>query len=510
MTLTGTGQPERLNAADVTQSLLPVLGVPPAIGRWFDPKDDAPGAPRTAVLMYRDWQSKFGGNPGVIGRRIVLDGRAHDIIGVMPREFRLPELQQPALIMPLQLDRNRTMLGQFHFDGIARLKPGVTTARADANLARLLPTVSRSFPAPPGFTVNLFERLRLRPDIRPLKQQVVGDVSSLLWVLMGGIGLVLLIACANVANLLLVRADGRQQELAVRAALGATRSRVAAELLIESLVIGLVGSVVGLALADGGVRLLLRLAPSGLPRLSDIGVDARVLIFALVAGVLVSLLFGLAPVWRYTGAAIGTRLRQGGQSPGQGRREHRMAKVFVTLQVALAFVLLVCSGLMIRTFVALVNVNPGFAESGQLQTFRIAIQPGERPPAAAVLQTERAIADKLRALPGVASVAYTSSVPMGGREKPRCHLDRGPDLRRGKGDAGPPVRVRLPGVPVRDGDAARRRPDVHLERDAGRAAGRAGVGDVCPRGMGHAGGGPRQADPRVAEGRLAPGHRRRR
>ena len=200
----------------------------------------------------------------------------------------------------------------------------------------MLPIVLRSFPPPPGYSLKMFEDARMGPNLRTLKQHVVGDVGKLLWVLMGGIGFVLLIACANVANLLLVRAQGRQQELAIRAALGATPWRIASELLFENLVLALLGGVLGLALAYAALRVLVAMAPGGLPRLQEIGIDGPTLLFSLAASLVASLLFGSVPVLKYAGKHLGTGLRQGGRSMSEGRERHRSRNVLVVVQVALA------------------------------------------------------------------------------------------------------------------------------------------------------------------------------
>jgi len=212
------------------------------LGRWFSRADDTPGSPVTVMLDYGYWQRRFGGDRSIVGRAITVDGKPRQVIGVMPRNFRFLDNDQPALILPLQFDRDKTTLGQFSFNGIARLRAGITLAAANADIQRLIPTVWGSFPAPLGFSINLFQTARMGAKVRPLRQDVVGDVSTLLWVLMGSIGVVLLIACANVANLLLVRAEGRHQELAVRAALGASRWRIASDFLLESVVIGILAA----------------------------------------------------------------------------------------------------------------------------------------------------------------------------------------------------------------------------------------------------------------------------
>jgi predicted permease len=328
------GEPEHARGLDVTDGTLPVLEVTPALGRLFTRQDDSPGAPQTVLLSYDYWQQKFGDASSVIGRSITADGKPREIIGVLPKGFHFLDEQHAALILPFQWDRNKTKLGNFSQRALARLKPGVTIAQANADMARLLPVVLRSFPAPKG----------------PLKKDVVGDVGNVLWVLMGSIVLVLLVACANVANLLLVRVEGRRQELAIRSALGAGWGQIAKELLFESLVLGVAGSLIGLAFAYGALRVLVAIAPTGLPRLHEIGIDLPVLLFTLALALFTSLLIGAIPVIKYAGASLNSALREGGRALSQSRERHHARKALVVVQVALALVLLICSGLMIRTF----------------------------------------------------------------------------------------------------------------------------------------------------------------
>ena len=412
--LTGQGSPEQVHALDVTEGVLPILGVAPMLGRWFSPADTAPGAPDTVMLEYGCWQRRFSGDRSIVGRMITVDGKPRQVIGVMPRSFRFLDGEPPALFLPLQFDRNKTVLGQFSFDGIARLRPGVTLAEANTDIQRLLPTVWNSFPAPPGFSIDLFHKARLGPKVRPLSQDVVGDIGKLLWVLMGSIGVVLLIACANVANLLLVRAEGRHQELAIRGALGASRWNIAADFLLESLVIGILGSCLGLLLAEGALRLLVAIAPQGLPRLQDIGIDLSVFAFTVSVSLFCSLLFGSIPALRYAGARVGTGLREGGRTASQGRERHRTRNTLVIIQVCLAFVLLICSGLMIRTFRALTQVDAGFDSKAGIQTVRLNIPEAEVPKADTVVHMEQAIVQRMAAIPGVTAVALGNSVPMDG------------------------------------------------------------------------------------------------
>jgi predicted permease len=418
LNVTGAGEPEHVQGLDVTDGTLPILGVTPVLGRVFTRRDDSPGAPQTVLLSYGYWQRKFGGATSVIGRSITVDGKPREVIGVLPKGFHFLDWQDAALILPFQWDRSKTKLGNFSEEAVARLKPGVTMAQASADMARLLPVVQRTFPAPEGFSVSLFEKARISPNLRPLKQDVIGDVGNVLWVLMGSIVLVLLVACANVANLVLVRVEGRRQELAIRSALGAGWERIAGELMFESLTLGVVGSLIGLALAYGALRVLVAIAPTGLPRIHEIGIDFPVLLFAIGLALLTSVLIGLIPVIKYAGARANSGLREGGRALSQSRERHRARKTLVVVQVALALVLLICSGLMIRTFRALMHVSPGFVDPDTVQTFRFSI-PGTQIPDTEperVVRMHEAILNKLTAVPGVSSVGLSTTVPLDGHD----------------------------------------------------------------------------------------------
>ena len=370
--VTGIGDPEELRALLVTYGTLQALDVQPAVGQWFSQADDTPGSPETVLLTFGYWQRRFGGDNSVVGRTLLVDSKPRTVIGVMPRDFRFLDLD-PELILPEQFDRNTLFLGSFGQHGIARLKPGVTLQQANADLGRMLGIWLKAWPVPPGASRALFESARMAPKLRPLKGDVVGDIGTMLWVLMGTIGLVLLIACANVANLLLVRAEGRQQELAIRAALGAAWGRIAREMLLESLTLGVLGGVLGLGLAYGSIRILVTRGPAALPRLGEIGIDPLVLAFCFAVSMFAGLLFGLIPVIKYAGPHLATALRAGGRTMSQSRERHRARNTLVVVQVALALVLLVGSGLMIRTFQALRNIQPGFTRPAEVQLLRIAI-----------------------------------------------------------------------------------------------------------------------------------------
>ena len=412
-TVTGVAAPEEVQSLAVTSEVLPLLGVGPLLGRTFSAEDDLPGARPTVILTWGYWQRRFGGDGSVIGRRILVDGEGREVIGVMPRGFRFLD-RAVDVVSPFQLDRSQVELGRYVFQSLARLRPGATLADAGADLARLVPVAIDAFPPPRGYTRARFKQSDLRPRLRPLKEEVTGDLGHTLWVLMGALGLLLLIACANVANLLLVRAEGRKQELAVRAALGAGRGRIARELLIESMLLGLLGGVAGLFVARGGLEALLALRPAGLPRLDQIAIDPRALAFTLALSLLAGLLFGLLPALRYARPSLAPALRSGGRSMSQSRQRHRTQKALVVVQVATALVLLVCSGLMVRTLHALSRVDPGFTHPDEVEMFHLSIPDADVPQAERVTRMQQDLLARITALPGVASAALADIAPLSG------------------------------------------------------------------------------------------------
>jgi len=409
--VTGLAEPEEVRTLDVTDGVLPILGVRPLVGRLFTRGDDAPGTPETAILTAGYWRTRFGADATAIGRTLVIDGEPREIIGVLPDSFRFMD-RSFAVVLPLRLDPAKVFLGNFSYSAIARLKPGITIAQANADVARMIPAALRRYPPFPGYTTKMFEEARLAPALRSMKDDLLGDIGRVLWILMGTLAIVLLIACANVANLLLVRAEGRQQELAIRAALGAGTGRIARELLVESLILGAGGGLFGLALAAGGLRLLTAIAPAHLPRLESISIDPPVVLFTLAISLLAGLLFGSIPVLKYAGPQLGAALRMGGRTSSDSKERHRTRSTLVVVQVALALVLLIGSGLMIRTFRALKHVSPGFTQAETVQTLRISIPTSEVKDAADVIRMHQAIVDKVSAIPGVSSVGLTSQVPM--------------------------------------------------------------------------------------------------
>jgi putative ABC transport system permease protein len=413
VTVTGRGEPEQIEALMVTDGTLPLLGVRPSLGRTFTKEDDAPGTPDTVLLSQAYWLRAFNGSPAAIGQSLMVNGRAREIVGVLPGDFRFLRYN-PSIVMPFRFNRAEARIGNFSYQGVARLKPGVTIEQANADMARLIPTMVDRFPLPPGFTRAMFDDVRLGPNVRPLAVDVVGDIGTMLWVLLGTVGIVLLVACANVANLFLVRAEGRQQELAVRMALGAGTRRVARELLAESLLMGLIGGLIGIALAYGGIRLLVYLKPARLPRLDEITLDPIVLLFTLTVSVIAGVLFGLIPIVKYARPALASALKEGGRGSSDGRERHRARNTLVVAQVALAVILLVASGLMVRTFVAMRNVPPGFVRPDQVLTLRISIPQAVVTDDEQAVRTHEQISRRLEAIAGVESVGLSSSVTMDG------------------------------------------------------------------------------------------------
>jgi predicted permease len=413
VSVTGIGDPERIQALYVTDGVLPLLRVQPAMGRRFTADDDSPRTPERVMLAHAYWERKFGSDPSVVGRTVVIDNKPREIIGVLPQGFKFLSTN-PQVVLPFRFDRADLFVGNFSYQGVARLKPGVTIEQANADMMRVLPRVLDRFPLPPGFTKEMFKEVRLGANVRPLEKDVIGDVGRVLWVLLGTVGIVLLIACANVANLFLVRAEGRQQELAIHAALGAGWRRITSELLWESVLLGLLGGAAGLGLASAGVRLLVAIAPDGLPRVSDIAIDTRVLLFTLAISVAAGLLFGLLPVLKFARPNLASALKQGGRLSSAGRERHRARNTLVVAEIALAVVLLVASGLMIRTFQALRHVNPGFTHPEQVLTIRIAVPESLVPDPEQTARLHQRIQQRLLEVPGVSAVGLSSSITMDG------------------------------------------------------------------------------------------------
>jgi putative ABC transport system permease protein len=422
VSITGGGEtPERVEALIVNSPTLSLLRVRPQLGRLFGAEDDVPGGPPRAILTAGYWQRRFGGAADIVGRQITIDGTPTEVIGVLPSSFAFLSAR-PAVLLPMPLDPSAPRWISFGFNALARLKPGVTLEQANADVAHLISLL------PP-----FFASLELRPNVNPLADEVTGNVAEVLWILLAAVGVVLLIACGNVANLFLVRAEARHQEFATRAALGASRGRLARTLLAESVVLALAGGVLGVALASLGVALLHAVEPAQLPRLDDVGIDPTILLFAAAVAVLSGVLFGLFAVARCGSPGV-AMLKSGSRSASDAPERNRARNALVIGQIALALTLLIVSGLMIRTLVAMLNVDPGFTLPKQVQTFVVAIPPSFIPDDEQAARTHQSIAERLEQIPGVVSVGLSSSITMDGEDNGTPIMAEGlPD----EGPAGP-------------------------------------------------------------------------
>jgi predicted permease len=410
-TVTGLAEPEQVRSVYVSDGTLPALGVKPEAGRWLSKDDQKPDGAARVMLGYGYWQRRFGGDRSVIGRNITVNAKPREIVGVMPRGFRFIN-NESDLILPLALNRSGLLLPGFGLDCIGRLKSGVTISEASADLATLVPVWMSSWPAAPGVNPRVYEAWRISPLARPLKKEAVGSIGNALWVVMGTIGVVMLIVCANVANLMLVRCESRQQELAVRTALGAGRGRIVREMLVESGVLGILGGALGLAVGWGALQLLAALNPVSLPRLDEISIDRTSVLFTLALSIFSAMFFGSIPALKYAGSGISVALRGGGRTSSQSRERHRVRNTLAVVQVALAMVLLVSAGLMIRTFQELRKVQPGFTGAEQIQNVRIGIPVPVEPSPERVLRLENDMVERLAAIPGVKAVGFASEAPM--------------------------------------------------------------------------------------------------
>jgi len=411
VTVTGRGEPEQVESLNVTDGLFPLLGIQPELGRVFSKEEDLPNGPRVLMVTHQYWQRALGADRAAVGQSVTINGNAYTVIGVLPEHFRFVR-GNPSIVFPFKLDRTTIHAAGFSYQGIARLKPGVTIAQANADVARLLPSLTERFPLPPGFTQKMFNDARFGPLVRPLDIDVVGDIGNMLWILLGTVGLVLLVACANVANLFLVRAEARQQEFAIRLALGAEARTIAWQLMSESLLVAMIGGVLGTALAYAGIQLLLYLHPAQLPRLNEITLDPVVLLFTIGISLIAGLLFGAIPIAKYARPQMASALKDSSRGSSEGRERHRARNTLVVAQVALAAVLLVASGLMVRTFIAIRDVPPGFQHPENLLTLRISIPSAVVSDSAQTARTHEQIVRKLETISGVESVGVTSEVTM--------------------------------------------------------------------------------------------------
>lgn len=397
--LSRRGEAEQVATVTVTHGVLPALGVTPQLGRLFSSADDSTGTPETVLLMHDYWQTRLGGSGDMIGEILVIDGTPRRIIGILPADFRFLNLD-PALILPQRFAASGLRPDFFNYPGLARLRSGVSLEQANHAAAAGIQAGGAATSAQ-----GMLRMLQIVPDVHPLKQDIVGDAGPVLWLLFGAVGMGLLLACANVANLFLTRTQARRQEFAIRVALGAGWARIAWEMLVEGIVIGSLAGALGLGIAGAGVPLLRFYGPAELPRLREIGVDGTVAGFALACSLGCSLFVALIPMIRRARPAHLQQQRGSGQSADQRRAQDAL----VVCQVALALVLLIGSGLMIRTCLSLLAVDPGFAEPQSVQTFRLSI-PAAHP--SVPIRLQESILQRLAAIPGVAAVGFTNAAPL--------------------------------------------------------------------------------------------------
>jgi len=406
--LTGDGTPEALTATRVTPSVLALLGVPPQLGRSFVEIEERPGAEPTVILSHGLWTRRYAADPAILGRVIHLDGTARTVVGVMPPGFAYPS-PETRLWYPLVFDPDDVAAGDFVYAGIARLKEGFEPAEAAADLSALVSRIPDEYPNP-GLSKAMLENARMACMVHPLRDDVVGEVGGVLRILLGNVGLILLIACANVASLFVARLEGRRQEVAVRTALGASRAHVVRGFMTEATLLSLVGGALGLGLSTAALRLFLRLAPDGIPRLHEVAVDGAVLIFALTISLISALAFGGLPALRAV-PDLGATLREGSTRTTAGRLRIRSRNLLVVAQLALALVLTASSGLLVRSFAELRSVDPGI-ESSNVLTMRLSAPTASYPSPVEAASFHAQVLDRVRAVPGVTSVGATTGLPL--------------------------------------------------------------------------------------------------
>jgi putative ABC transport system permease protein len=408
VTLRGDGDPERVRVTRTTTTLASLLGVRPVVGRWFSDAEGEPGAPPVAIISHGLWTRRYGSDAGVVGRRVTIDGVPTDVVGVMPADFAFPD---PTVAMWLPQRVVRTAgLGIWTDRGVARLRGSATVADVRAEINGLIRDLPQAFPGDPlvGATGA---GIGVMSTARPLKEAMIGDIAATLWILLAAVGVVLLVASANVANLLLVRAEARQREVAVRRALGAGAGRIAWLFLAESVLLSIVAAVAGLLLAWGGVRLLVAAAPANLPRLGEVRVDGLVIAFTFLLSIVTALVFGSMPF--YGAARRAVSLEEGGRRTTASRGRQRARQMLMGAQVALALILVASSGLMVRSFWELRGIDPQFDPASAL-TFSVGLPLHEYPDRDAALAAHQAILDRISEVGGVADASASTCLPLTG------------------------------------------------------------------------------------------------
>ncbi|HYY56574.1 MAG TPA: ABC transporter permease [Pyrinomonadaceae bacterium] len=403
--LSGEGEPERISGAYVSADLFPLLGVGPTLGRTFAVEEDQPGRDQVVVLSHSLWQRRFAADRSIVGKTVGINGKSMTVVGVMPSAFQFPD-REVEIWKPLALDaedRSEQSRGSHYLNVIARLKPGVSVEQAQAEIKGIAERIRQQHPDQydNGFGAKIVSR----------HEQVVGPIRPVLLILLGTVGFVLLIACANVANLLFARAATREREMAIRTALGAGRWRIVRQLLTESLLLSLAGGAGGLLLALWGVDLLVALAPVDIPRLSEVRLDGRVLGFTLLVSLLTGGLFGLAPALRLSKPDLQESLKDGARGAGEGFRRQRMRNLLVVSEVALSLVLLIGAGLMIRSFLQVQKISPGF-NPDRVLTMRLSLPQSKYAEAKQQRAFFEQLTARVSALPGVESVGAVNFLPM--------------------------------------------------------------------------------------------------
>src|ERR1700688_1781398 len=403
-----SGHPQSLNGATVSPSFFTILGVNPNLGRTFSPDEAEQGHDRVVVLGYGLWQRVFGSDPQIVGKDVAIDGRSCKVIGVMPKGFDYPspsDFWTPQVFLPTDFGPNNR--GSHGYEVLARIKPGLSHAQARSDMAAVSKSIieqNREYP---------YQRFGFALILHPLLEETVGDVKTSLWVLMGAVGFVLLLVCANVAGLLLVRSTARQKEMAVRVALGAGIRRIVRQLLTESLLLSLLGGLLGLLLTPLLLSVIVTLSATALPRVVSTGIDVGALLFTFGVAVGTGILFGLAPALEASRGAQYQILKEGGRTGTEGRATHRLRRIFVAAEAALAVLLLAGSGLLLRSFVKLLAVDPGFRSEGVL-TLQVALPSAKYPKPEQTGAFFRELVDRIQQLPGVQAAGAVSSLPLSG------------------------------------------------------------------------------------------------
>ena len=444
-TITGDGDAETVRTGRVTHTLLPILGAQPAAGRLLLPDDDVPGAAPVALLGYDLWQRRYGGDPGIVGQRIQLHGGAVEIVGVTARGFNLPRPGPFAgsaelatfrvdLWFPLRLNPAAPALNSHPYSGIGRLAPGASAADAQRELAALTSRFPDEFPS--VYSAAYLDEYGFGVEVSPLRDSLLGPtIPRMLWLILGAVVLVLAIALANVGNLFLVRSETRAKEVAIRAALGASRSRLVGHALAESLLLAALGGLGAVVIAAGGLQALVRLAPRDVPRLGDVHLNGEGLVLAIGVALAAGLAFAAIPMLRH--AARAARLREGTRGAGGSGASRGVRDGLVVVQVAMALVLLVGAGLMVRSFAALRGVHPGLEASG-VSTFELLLPRDRYPDDARTAQFHRTLQERIAAVPGVRQVGATTVLPLRDMGT-ACRMVFRPDLAYPAGEEPPCV-----------------------------------------------------------------------